>query len=88
MKGSSDEQGLQERIADLEARLRQIEAERSASGRTRSLMRRFVPDEAGNHFRAAGREQLMGMRAMVDHWIRRLDAAEARKPQREDIPID
>jgi hypothetical protein len=88
MKASSDDQTLHERIADLEARLRQVEAERSATGRTRSFMRRFVPDEAGHHFRAAGREQLMGMRALVDHWIRRLDAAEAKKPQREDIPID
>jgi hypothetical protein len=88
MKGSADEQDMHERIADLEARLRQMEADRSAGTRTRSFMRRFVPDEAGGHFRAAGREQLMGMRALVDHWIRRLDAAEARKPQREDIPID
>jgi hypothetical protein len=63
MKGSSEDQDLHERIADLEARLRQVEHEHSASGRTRSLMRRFVPDEAGEHFRASGREQLMGMRA-------------------------
>ena len=88
MKGTNEDQGLHERIADLEARLRQVEADHSASGRTRSLMRRFVPDEAGGHFRAAGREQLMGMRAMVDHWIRRLDAAEAPRKEREDIPID
>lgn len=88
MKGSSDDQALHERIADLEARLRQVEADRSAGSRTRSLMRRVVPDEAGNHFRNAGREHLMGVRALVDHWIRRLDAADAPKPGREDIPID
>ena len=80
--------GLGDRLSELEARLAQMEHERSASGRSRALMRRIVPAEASMHFRAAGREQLLGIRALVDHWIRRLEASETPRPEREEIPID
>ena len=45
-------------------------------------MARVVPPEAMKHFRNAGREQLMGVRSIVDHWIRRLDEAEPRADRR------
>jgi hypothetical protein len=51
-------------------------------------MRRIIPAEASTHFRAAGREQLLGIRALVDHWIRRLEAGETQRAEREEIPID
>jgi hypothetical protein len=63
----------QARIDELEARLRQLEGRR----RTRGLLRNFIPGDAANHFRAAGREQLLGMRSLVDHWIRRMDDQDA-----------
>jgi len=70
----------QDRIAELEARLERIERARSMTSRSRSLMNRVVPPEASTHFRAAGREQLLGVRALMDHWIRRMD--EHRSPCR------
>jgi hypothetical protein len=79
---------LRERIAELEARLEQMERDRSASGRSRALMRRVMPAEASTHFRAAAREQLLGIRALVDHWIGRMDGRNAPRSEREDIQID
>jgi hypothetical protein len=50
-----------------------------------------MPPEAGRHFRNAGREQLLGIRSIVDFWIRRIDDAESRARDdagRETIAID
>jgi hypothetical protein len=50
-----------------------------------------VPPEASRHFRNAGREQLLGIRSIVDHWINRIDDAETRatgSPSRTRIEID
>jgi hypothetical protein len=41
-------------------------------------MGRVMPPEATRHFRNAGREQLLGMRSIVDFWIARIDDAESR----------
>jgi hypothetical protein len=83
---------MQERIAELEARLERVESRRSVSRRSRGLLNRVMPDDASRHFRAATREQLLGMRSVVDFWIRRLDAGEQEPepaaPDREEIPID
>ena len=88
--GDKDEAGgMHERMAELEARLHRMEKERSMSARSRSLLRRIMPDEASDHFRAAGREQLLGMRSLVDHWIKRMEDREAPPAkEREEIPID
>jgi hypothetical protein len=52
-------------------------------------MARMVPPEAGKHFRNAGREQLLGVRSIVDFWIRRIDdSAEKPVPRRESIEIE
>jgi hypothetical protein len=80
--------GAADRMAELEERLREVERRHSMSGRSRSFMRSIVPQEASTHFRAAGREQLLGIRALVDHWIRRLESSEAPRGEREEIPID
>jgi hypothetical protein len=81
---------MQDRVEELEARLERMERGRSVSARSRSMMSRLVPPEATTHFRAASREQLLGMRALVDHWIRRLDEGDDLPPalEREEIPID
>jgi hypothetical protein len=51
-----------------------------------------MPPEAATHFRNAGREQLLGVRSIVDYWIRRLDDAESRadtrQRERETIVIE
>ncbi len=82
-----------ERIAELEARLARLEGSPSLRARGRSLMDRVMPPEAGTHFRNAGREQLLGIRSIVDFWIRRLDESEAnatagRSMERETITIE
>jgi hypothetical protein len=79
-----------DRMAQLEARLAQLEREPGLRERGRGLMSRVMPPEASRHFRNAGREQLLGMRAIVDHWIRRIDESEksAGGNRRESIEIE
>ena len=79
-----------DRLAELEARLERIENEPGLRARGRGLMARIVPPEASRHFRNAGREQLLGVRAIVDHWIRRIDDSESSSSgsRRETIKIE
>jgi hypothetical protein len=77
------------RLAELELRIKQLEAEPSLRDRGRGLMARIVPPEASRHFRNAGREQLLGVRSIVDFWIRRIDdSADKSGPRRESIEIE
>ena len=80
------------RIAELEERLARLEGTPSLRERGRTMIDRVMPPEASRHFRNAGREQLLGMRSIVDFWIRRIDAAETRaggaENGRETIEID
>jgi hypothetical protein len=81
-----------ERLAELEARLQRLERSPSLRARGRSVMDKVMPPEASEHFRNAGREQLLGIRSIVDFWIRRLDEADSRAAgrtrERETIEID
>jgi hypothetical protein len=65
-----------ERIGELEARLARLEDSPGLRDRGRDLMGRVMPPEATRHFRNAGREQLLGVRSIVDFWIARIDRAE------------
>jgi hypothetical protein len=78
------------RIAELEARLSALEGEPGLKERGRRMMDRVVPPEASRHFRNAGREQLLGIRSIVDHWIHRIDDMETRAtdPRRETIELE
>jgi hypothetical protein len=77
------------RLAELEVRVKQLETEPSIRDRGRGLMARIVPPEASRHFRNAGREQLLGVRSIVDFWIRRIDdSADKPGPRRESIEIE
>lgn len=67
-----------DRLAELEARLARLEDAPGLRQRGRSLVNQVVPAEASHHFRNAGREQLMGIRSIVDFWIARIDMMEAR----------
>jgi hypothetical protein len=78
-------------MADFEARLARLEKTPGLRERGRGLMARVVPDEATHHFRNAGREQLLGVRSIVDFWIERIDESEgrsSRRTRRESIEID
>jgi hypothetical protein len=80
-----------DRVAGLEARLAKLEGAPGLRERGRSLMDRVIPREASHHFRNAGREELLGIRAIVDFWIARIDEAESRAgsgPRRESIEIE
>jgi hypothetical protein len=81
-----------DRMAELEARLARLERTPSLRQRGRSMMDRVMPPEASEHFRNAGREQLLGVRSIVDHWISRLDEADTqadrRDRRREQIEIE
>ena len=81
-----------ERLAELEARLARLERVPSLRARGRSLMDKVMPPEASEHFRNAGREQLLGVRSIVDFWIQRLDEADSRAAgrsrERETIEIE
>jgi hypothetical protein len=90
-KVGSIDLGGSDRIAELEARLDRIESSPGLRERGRGLMSRVMPPEAGEHFRNAGREQLLGVRSIVDFWIRRLDEADSRADRsrdRETIEIE
>jgi hypothetical protein len=79
------------RLSELEARLTRLERAPGLRERGRGMMARVVPAEASHHFRNAGREQLLGVRAIVDFWIDRIDEVEDRSgsgARRESIEID
>jgi hypothetical protein len=80
------------RLAELEARLARLERSPSLRARGRNMMDKVMPPEASEHFRNAGREQLLGVRSIVDFWIQRLDEADSRAAgrsrERETIEID
>jgi hypothetical protein len=81
------------RIAELEERLAALEGGPGLKERGRHLMNRVMPPEASRHFFNAGRENLLGMRSIVDFWLHRLDDIEAKvapddDPGRETISID
>jgi len=72
------------RLVELEERLARLEGEPGIRERGRRMMDRVIPPEARRHFRNAGREQLLGVRSIVDFWIRRIDDAESRAGSRSD----
>lgn len=85
------ESGADARLAELERRLAELEGEPSLRERSRKMVDRVMPPEASRHFRNAGREQLLGIRSIVDHWINRIDDAETRSSDstsRQRIEID
>jgi hypothetical protein len=88
-RGSVPDDG--DRLAELEARLALLEKAPGLRARGRGVMARVIPDEATHHFRNAGREQLLGVRSIVDFWIERIDESEGRSSRatrHESIEID
>ena len=85
------------RLADIERRLegldkRQTNTEKALE-RSRAAMNSMIPRQTRVHMRAAGREQLMVVRSLLDHWIDRLGDKSSQKDDkpesgRENIPIE
>jgi len=77
------------RLAVLEKRLAELESRDSEAAGIEALLARLLPTEVRGHLRAARREQLLAARAMLDHWIDRLDRAPAeRVRRRESITLE
>jgi hypothetical protein len=79
------------RMAELEERLARLEGGPGLKDRGRHMLNRVMPPEATTHFFNAGREQLLGIRAIVDFWLRRIDDMESNvvpDAGRETIEID
>jgi hypothetical protein len=74
----ADDPSGDDRLAELDARLARLEGGAGYRERGRHLLARVMPPEAARHFRNAGREELLGIRSIVDFWIRRIDDAEER----------
>ncbi len=76
------------RLAELETRVAEMEARWEEPG-VGSLVRRLIPPEARRHLRAARKEQLLAARALIDHWIDRLEREpERRRRRRERIDVE
>jgi hypothetical protein len=86
---NKDHNELDDRLTELEERLAEMERGSRIRERARSRFDRVVPPEAMSHFRSAGREQLLGIRTIVDHWIQRIDSADqaAQPAEREVIEV-
>lgn len=89
-----DDQGRGERdrrMEQLERRLESLEQRTSMMDRSRAAMGVVVPPETREHLRAAGREQLLAVRSLLDYWIARL-REDAPKPtegsSRENISVE
>jgi hypothetical protein len=79
---------LEQRIKELEARLREMDEERLRI-RGRALVDELFPPESRQHMRAALKEQLMAMRSILDHWIEKQDG-DGKSPtkRRESISVE
>ena len=83
-----------ERLARLEQRLDELDqrstAMERAMSRSRAAMNSVVPKETRRHLRAAGREQLLAVRSLIDYWVDRMDddGRDKNNGGREKIPIE
>lgn len=86
---TGDEPDTKERIRDLEARLEEMERGPRIRERAKSRFDSVVPPDAIHHFRTASREHLLGVRTVVDHWIKRIDDSDdaAAPAERETIEV-
>lgn len=80
----------EKRMEELERRLDDLEHRRSALERSRAAAKVIVPDETWHHLRAAGREQMLAVRSLLDHWISRMrdEHQEEGVAAREDIRVE
>jgi hypothetical protein len=91
MATQDETEALEQRIAQLEQRLRRTETRTAAETAFWALMHNLFPDEARKHLKAAGREQLLAGRAYIDLWVKKLDERNAEGvsgPRHENIEVE
>ncbi|HEX9269163.1 MAG TPA: hypothetical protein VF998_04900 [Candidatus Limnocylindria bacterium] len=79
---------LEARIAELEQRIRTMEAENAVPGAVRSFVDAMFPGDVRQHMRAARKEQLLAMRSFLDHWIEKADETQGSPRRRESITVE
>ena len=85
---------LEQRMDELDQRSSAMErAMEKAMDRSRAAMNSMLPRETRRHLRAAGREQLLAVRSLLDYWVDKMGDKPARDDGnatsgRENIPID
>jgi hypothetical protein len=84
---------LEQRLDEMDQRNRAMErALDKAMDRSRQAMDVIVPHDTRKHLRAAGREQLLALRSLIDFWVDKMgdssDSSASTTNQRENIPID
>lgn len=78
---------MDERLRMLEDRLRELQER--GDRHPRALLGRMLPPEARTHLKAAQRERLLAVRAVVDAAIKRIEEEPATRPRRaESVRID
>jgi hypothetical protein len=82
-----------DRMARLEQRLEELDrrsnAMERAMDRSRAAVDTMIPSETRKHLRAAGREQLLAVRSLLDFWVDKLaEQPDKANGGRENIPID
>ena len=89
MAKTEESADLTARLAVLEERLAGLEGREHELDGLESFLGRLFPTEVRSHMRAARKEQLLAARAMLDHWIDRLDRAPGdRVRRRESIKLE
>ena len=80
---------LEQRIKELEARLREMDEDRLRI-RGRALLDEIFPSETRKHMRAAWKEELLAVRSVLDHWIEKQDGDSSKSgtTRRESISVE
>ena len=80
---------LEQRIKELEARLREMDEDRLRI-RGRALLDEIFPSETRKHMRAAWKEELLALRSVLDHWIEKQDGdgSKSGTKRRESISVE
>ena len=85
---------LEQRLEELDRRSSAMErAMDVAMDRSKQAMDMILPSETRRHLRAAGREQLLAVRSLLDFWVNKMGEGTDKEPAanhtaRENIPID
>ena len=80
---------LEQRIKELEARLREMDEDRMGN-RGRALMDELFPPESRKHMREAWKHNLLAVRSVLDHWIEKQDdnGSSSGTKRRESISVE
>jgi hypothetical protein len=84
---------IEQRMDELDRRSTAMErAMDKAMDRSRQAVDMLLPHETRRHLRAAGREQLLAVRSLLDFWVEKMgesaDSSDTAANKRENIPID